>query len=265
MSLALDDCRRFPRIAAALRGSLSAAGETRPIRCTNLSRGGAFVATRWLLPEGAIVDLDIGGVMAIGRVVRTRTRPAGMGIEFLDVDAAGLSRLGCPAGERRAPAVRSSEIVVVGAAAARLRDHGHRVVSARSARRALLLCLERRPDLLICDAPFAGELLPMVRVPALCVSSGRRERLRALRLGADAVADADSVVEVAEYVLGMRRPRRPFRGTLAQVPLSRVLAVLEHERQTGILVLVGGRFEFMPAPLPTPSPQRSHSICCDLG
>jgi hypothetical protein len=249
MSLAIDDCRRFPRIAVSLRTRLCAAGETRWGICTNVSRGGVFVRTRWLLPENAIVDLNVGGLPAIGRVARIGTRPAGMGIEFLDVDEEELARIGCSVGDRTIAVRRSIEILCVGKAP--FRERAGRIRRATSPRQAVLLYLERRPDLLVCDAAPAEYILTRLRgrVPILCVSNDRATRLRCLRLGADAVADAKSVIDRARRVV----VRRPLRGKLSQVPLARVLALLEHERQTGFLLLGGGRFEV--AQLPTGSPQ----------
>jgi hypothetical protein len=255
MSLAIDDCRRYPRTAVSLRTRLAAAGETRWVRCANVSRGGIFVRTRWLLPEGAIVDLDIAGTLAIGRVVRIGARPAGMGIEFADVAADDLESLGCPPVDRRAAPSRPLEIVFAGRGEiAAFRAHGHRVRAARSAEQAVLLAFERRPSLLICEPALAADVLPFVRgrVPTLCLSDDRAERLRCLRLGADAVAESASAALCAELA---PKPARTLRGAISQVPLARVLALLEHDRQSGILLIAGNRFEFRPMPLSTGSPQ----------
>jgi hypothetical protein len=241
-----DDGRRFARIDVSLAARVSVAGESTRCRCTNLSRGGAFLRTRRLLPENTIVELRIGDVAAMGRVVRASLRPLGMGVELVDVADEDLTRLGCPAAE--APAARGRVLEVLIASQRRVllgpfRAAGDRIALASGTREVLERCLERRPELLICEMPLGAELIPFLhgRLPILCVSESRAARLHALRLGADGVATAHSVRERAARVIASGAALRSLRGDFGQVPLGRLLALLAYERRSGDLLLVGER------------------------
>src|SRR5579859_789617 len=102
-----DESRESGRIEAVFRVKYPSVDRLVVAYSRDLSRGGMFLATRDFLPLNAIIRLEIdlpedGGIIpVVCRVVYLRDqdasaasgKPAGMGIQFLDLDKGSLDRL----------------------------------------------------------------------------------------------------------------------------------------------------------------------------
>src|SRR5262249_34434200 len=143
----------------------------------DLSRGGLFMRTARFLPVNAVVrvhlDLpeDGGELQVTCRVAFVRSeeqaattgKPAGMGVEFLDLDAERFAQLTRFVTERTQDttatvAARRLDVVVVdddalsrGSIARALRGRGDRVREAQDGLEALAACLKEVPDLVVSD------------------------------------------------------------------------------------------------------------------
>lgn len=97
-----DDLRIDPRLPTALPAHVVRRGEEREILVGDLSRSGAYLETSSPFPAGSQVHLSISlpaGVVEFFGVVRwvspeiatpTRARPAGFGVEFLEIPDGSL-------------------------------------------------------------------------------------------------------------------------------------------------------------------------------
>jgi len=172
-----EDARRTHRIEAAFRVRYHSVDELVVALTHYLSRGGLFMRTTRLLPINAIVrvrlELPEGGgeLSLICRVAFVRSdaeaialaKPAGMGVEFLDLGPEKMALLERFVAERvpgaaTAPPRRTLDIVVADDHEAMrapivraLRRRGDRVREAADGLEALAACLKRPPDLVISD------------------------------------------------------------------------------------------------------------------
>lgn len=102
------DRRKYRRVAAGVRVLYSGVQVERTTReyldgiARDLSIGGLFLESRRPLPKGTLVDLDFFmegedgepvHARAVVRWVRRWFRPRGMGLEFIDVEGLGATRL----------------------------------------------------------------------------------------------------------------------------------------------------------------------------
>jgi uncharacterized protein (TIGR02266 family) len=256
---------------------------------SDLSKGGLFVATHGFMPVNAVVRLMLqlpeggGEIPVICRVVYVRdqpegsAKPAGMGLEFLDIADDCRVRI-----ERfianqppklddfLEPARRALTILLVDddrlslqAAADCFRERGDRVLTATNGLDALAACLKEPPDVILSDVQMpkmdGWQLVRMVRarptlssIPLLFFTtlSGEPERLRAYRLGVDDFlakpcqpallrTRVDRIIARLGQRSGSSLRDKTLRGDLEQVSLPSVLSFLELERKTGVLLLVG--------------------------
>jgi CheY-like chemotaxis protein/Tfp pilus assembly protein PilZ len=194
----------------------------------DLSRGGMFLRTQRFLPLNAVIRLflelpeDGGEVSAIARVVyvrdegeaRASRKPAGMGIQFLDLAGESAGRIERFIAERTtlesehsAPqrVNRRLSVLVVDdddnyreLAASPFRDRQDSVRTAGDGLQGLAACLKDPPDVILSDVQMprmdGWQLLRMVRVrPSLSsipvvfltTLSGDEERLKGYQLGVD--------------------------------------------------------------------------------
>jgi uncharacterized protein (TIGR02266 family) len=291
----VDDGNRAPRVEATFRVSYPNVDQLLVAYSSDLSKGGMFLQTDQFLPVNAVVriNLELGEgsaeIPVLSRVVYVRDaaaaravgKPAGMGIEFLDMtaDCLGLieayiaERIGevdAPAVEA-APAKRLSIMIVDD-------DHGCRTMAAQPFRTrgdyvrlapdgfdALAQCLKETPDVIVSDVQMprldGWQLLRMCRarptlssVPFLFLTTlgGEQERLRGYQLGVDDYvnkpfrgkelqARVDRVVTRVQRGPHSLAEKKTLRGDLAQVALPAVLGFLELERKTGELLVLGPR------------------------
>lgn len=259
---------------------------------SDLSKGGMFLATDHFLPVNAVVRLHLelpdsdAEVPVIGRVAYVRPegdaadKPAGMGVEFLDLDADCLQLIEAFIAERLrgelaetyvAPMRRLSLVVTDDdpafqkLAAAPFRARGDYVRTASDGFEALALCLKEPPDVVLTDVHMprmdGWQLLRTIRVRPTLASvpviftttlSGEEERLKAYQLGVDdfipkpyAAAELRARVDrLAARVQSQPRSlieRKTLRGDLAQVGLPSVCTFLEMEGKTGELLVAGER------------------------
>lgn len=103
------DRRKYRRVAGGVRVVYSGVQVERATReyldgiARDLSIGGLFLETRRPLPKGTLVDLDFFveadareepvHARAVVRWTRRFFRPRGMGLEFIDVEGLGQTRL----------------------------------------------------------------------------------------------------------------------------------------------------------------------------
>jgi DNA-binding response OmpR family regulator len=250
-----------------------------------------FLATSDFLPVNAVIRLEIdlpadgGRIPVTCRVVYVRDgnesaktgKPAGMGVQFLDLDGEGLDRVAnfiaersMVPSEREPKRVRPLDLLVIeddGAMAERIartfRLREDRVRIAQDGLQGLGECLKRPPDAVISDVQMprmdGWQLVRILRsrpslssVPVIFLTSlwGADERLRAYKLGVDDFlpkhSTADEIVARLDRAVGRaQRPgatltqRKTLRGDLEQVSLASLLSFLELEKKTGVLLLVG--------------------------
>jgi uncharacterized protein (TIGR02266 family) len=290
----VDDGNRAPRVEATFRVSYPNVDQLLVAYSSDLSKGGMFLQTDQFLPVNAVVriNLELGEgsaeIPVISRVVYVRDaaaaravgKPAGMGIEFLDMTADCLGLIEAYIAERigevdapveAAPAKRLSIMIVDD-------DHGCRTMAAQPFRTrgdyvrlapdgfdALAQCLKETPDVIVSDVQMprldGWQLLRMCRarptlssVPFLFLTTlgGEQERLRGYQLGVDDYvqkpfrgkelqARVDRVVARAQRGSHSLAEKKTLRGDLAQVALPAVLGFLELERKTGELLVLGPR------------------------
>jgi uncharacterized protein (TIGR02266 family) len=169
--------------------------------CTDLSKGGMFLATDEILEPGSVVRVNLelpessGEVPILCRVIHTRPgpepdpegRPPGMGLRFLDVNDDALTIIECYISERlsaQADAVRpvaatrrlnllvvDDDPAVLKLAAAPFRARGDYVRTATDGMEALAYCLVDPPDLVVTDVNMprmdGWQLLRMMRARPL--------------------------------------------------------------------------------------------------
>ena len=284
--------REHPRIEAVFRVAYSTIDQLVVAYSSDLSKSGVFLCTQTFLPLNAVVRLMLqlpeggGEIPVICRVVYVRDepaasstgKPAGMGLEFLDIADDCRARIekfiaeqpSKPSSLSEEPARRALVVLVVDddrllleAAAYCFRTRGDVVRTASNGLDALASCLKDPPDVILSDVQMpkmdGWQLVRMVRarptlssIPFLFFTtlSGEEERLRAYQLGVDDFLGKPCkpsilLARVDRMVLRMAQKNRSalrqktLRGDLEQVSLPSVLNFLELERKTGILLLVG--------------------------
>ncbi len=206
-----------------------------------------------------------------------RGRSQGMGMEFLDAQGGDVaSRITTYLAETlgaqvhdSTPEVEACDVLVVDdsdnyreQAADAMRTLGHRVQVARNGLEALGLALREPPDLILSDVNMPSmdgwQLLRMVRsrpslanVPLIFMTTlgGEAERLKGYQLGVnDYIAKPFNSEELSIRVARVlvqthKRPtatatKGALRGDLSQVGLASVLAFIEVERRSGLLLVV---------------------------
>ena len=286
---------RAPRVVATFRVSYASVDQLLVAYSSDLSKGGLFLQSDQFLPVNAVirVNLELGEgsveIPVICRVVYVRDevaaravgKPAGMGIEFLDMTAECLGLIEAYIAERISevdgavenalPAKRLSVVIVDD-------DHGCRTLAAQPFRtrgdyvrlapdgfEALAQCLKEPPDVIVSDVHMprmdGWQLLRMCRarptlssVPFLLLTTlgGEQERLRGYQLGVDDYvskpfrgkelqARVDRVVARVQRAAHALVEKKTLRGDLASVSLPSVLGFLELERKTGELLVIGAK------------------------
>ena len=290
-----DEGGRAPRVEATFRVSYASVDQLLVAYSSDLSKGGMFLSTDQFLPVNAVIriNLELGEgsaeIPVICRVVYVRDpaaaravgKPAGMGIEFLDMTAECLAlieayiaeRIGQRRGRRRRAAGaaaaehhdrrRRSWLPHAGGAAVpharrlrarrarRVRGAGavpqgdarrHRLGRAHAAARWLAAFRMCRARPTLSSVPFLF----------LTTLAGEQERLRGYQLGVDDYvhkpfrgkelqARVDRVVARAQRGAHALAEKKTLRGDLAQVALPSVLGFLELERKTGELLVIGAK------------------------
>lgn len=282
-----EETRRARRIAAAFRVRWRSVDELVVALTHDLSRGGLFLKTKRYLPINAIVRLhlelpDSGGELpVICRVAYVRDekqaaamgKPAGMGLEFLDLGPERLAELERFVAERvplpsSVVARRPLDVVVVEDDATvrdpvvrALRDRGDRVREAADGLAGLAACLKQTPDLVLSDVQMprmdgwqlvrmlrARPSLAQVPVVLLTTLTDDESRLTAYRLGVDDFmgkpARGDELLVRLDRVVARVKSykgheRRSLRGDLEHVGLHAVLSFLALEQKSGVLLVVG--------------------------
>lgn len=214
-----SDRRSAVRIGATLRVRFQTLEDFVVAYTKDISRGGLFIETEELIPEGDIVPLELV-LPNDGPIVRVISRVAhvtqlgtahGIGMEFLDVGGAPLDELlvdylaeslGDEDPVRQlAPAwvlVVDDDDAYRNLASRSLEEAGHRVTTAANGMDALAQVLRDPPDLIFSDVNMPGmdgwQLLRIVRsrqslshVPVIFFTSlkGEQERLKGYQLGVD--------------------------------------------------------------------------------
>lgn len=281
-----EETRRARRITAAFRVRWRSVDELVVALTHDLSRGGLFIRTARYLPTNAIVRVHLelpdggGELPVICRVAYVRHesqaatgKPAGMGLEFLDLGPERLAVLERFVAERvplpsAAVARRPLDIVVVEDDAT-VREPVVRVLSGRGDRvraavdglAGLAACLKQTPDLVLSDVQMprmdgfqlvrmlrARPSLAQVPVMLLTTLTDDESRLTAYRLGVDdfigkPARDDDLLARVDRVHARVQRyrgqERRSLRGDLEHVALHAVLSFLALEQKSGVLLVVG--------------------------
>jgi uncharacterized protein (TIGR02266 family) len=286
-----DENRRdSTRVEAAFRVRYRTLDELVVAYTQDLSRGGTFLRSQKFLPINAVVRLHLelpeggGEISAIARVAFVRGndeaqatgKPAGMGVQFLDLEGEATGRieqfitertqLEVEKVEKSGPihTLRRLKVLVVDdedsyreLAAAAIRERGHDVRLAMDGLEALGLCLKEPPELVVTDVQMprmdGWQLLRVIRarsslaaIPVVFVTTlgGDEERLRGYQLGVDdyvvkPYAPGELAARVERVIIRGGHDKKSLRGDLDQVALSSVLSFLELERKTGVLMVVG--------------------------
>ena len=281
------DERTHPRVESVFRARYATLDQLVVGYSADLSKGGMFLASDQFLPVNSTLTLKLelpsrGGELSVTcRVVYTRDKatadktgkPAGMGVQFLDLDEQALTRIGQFIAEKSVAADADPQssrgkplsILVVDddhssreAAAKPFRERGDQVRTASDGVDALAACLKSPPDVILSDVQMprmdGWQLARVVRsrpqlaqVPMLFLTRlrGEDERLKGYQLGIDDFVPKPSRPEelIARVDRVVRRIKRPspahaqkmLRGDLEQVSLASVLSFLELEKKTGIL------------------------------
>ena len=287
--------REHQRIEAVFRVQYSTIDQLVVAYSSDLSKGGVFLCTQVFLPLNAVVRLTLelpeqgGEIPVICRVVYVRDdsaaastgKPAGMGLQFLDLEDDCRGRIERFIAEQPAkvsllppPARRALNLLLVDddplsleAAASCFRDRGDLVRKAANGLDALAACLKQPPDAILSDVQMpkmdGWQLVRMVRarptlssIPFIFFTTlgGEEERLRAYRLGVDDFLAKPCKAEVLRMrvdrmILRLGQKNRSpvrektLRGDLEQVSLPSVLNFLELERKSGVLLVVGATTE----------------------
>ncbi|HEX8950841.1 MAG TPA: response regulator [Polyangia bacterium] len=283
---------RAPRVEATFKVSYASVDQLLVAYSSDLSKGGMFLQTDRFMPVNAVirVNLELGEgsaeIPVICRVVYVRDaaaaravgKPAGMGIEFLDLTAECLGlieayiaeRIGdVDGGEAALPAKRLSIMIVDDdqgcrtLAAQPFRSRGDYVRVAPDGFEALAQCLKETPDVIVSDVHMprldGWQLLRMCRarptlssVPFLFLTTlaGEQERLRGYQLGVDDYVQkpfrgkelqvrVDRILARVQRASHALAAKKTLRGDLASVGLPSVLGFLELERKTGELLVLG--------------------------
>jgi len=281
------EARRARRIEAAFRVRYRSIDELVVALTHDLSRGGLFMRTTRFLPINAIVRVHLelpdggGELPVICRVAFVRAepeaialdKPAGMGVEFLDLGPDKLATLErfvaehVPGSKSATPhrtldlVVADDDVSVRGAIVSALRRRGDRVIEAEDGLAALAACLKRPPDLVLSDVQMprmdGWQLVRMLRarptlarVPLVLMTTltDDESRLTGYRLGVDdyvgkPVREDELMLRVDRVVARSRQSdpheRRTLRGDLENVTLGSVLSFLSLEQKTGVLLVVG--------------------------
>jgi uncharacterized protein (TIGR02266 family) len=195
----------------------------------DFSRGGMFLATEQFLPINAVIRLEIdlpdegGRIPVTCRVAYVRDQPSaaasgkpvGMGVQFLDLDQGGLSRLASFVADRTAAWAnenvsehargRPLDVLIVDddkswadRAGRAFRERGDKVRTAFDGLHGLAECLKRPPDVVVSDVEMprmdGWQLIRILRsrpslssIPVLFLSQvwGENERLRGYKSGID--------------------------------------------------------------------------------
>lgn len=201
-------------------------------------------------------------------------KPAGMGVEFIDLLPAKLAQITQFIADRghlgaaAAPRHPLSLVVVDDDESLRrpvvaaLQARGDRVREAENGLEALSLCLKQVPDLVLSDVQMpkldGWQLVRLLRsrsslaqLPVILLTTLNDDdaRLRGYQLGVDdyigkPVRQEELLARVDRVVTRNRRPgeagdRRSLRGDLEHVGLPALLSFLALEQKTGELLLVG--------------------------
>jgi uncharacterized protein (TIGR02266 family) len=287
-----SDGRATPRVEGTFRVSYPNVDELLIAYSTDLSKGGMFLQTDRFLPVNAVLRLNLAlgagsaEIPIICRVVYVRDeaaaqeagKPAGMGIEFLDLTAECLGLIEAYIAEKLSedepvttPPPRRLNVMIVddeqgsrNQAAQPFRIRGDYVRVAADGFEALALCLKEPPDVIVSDVQMprmdGWQLLRMCRarpslasVPFLFLTTlgDEEERLRGYQLGVDDYVGKpfrgkELQVRVDRIVSRLQRgqtlaAKKTLRGDLAHVSLPAVLGFLELERKTGELLVVSAR------------------------
>jgi uncharacterized protein (TIGR02266 family) len=283
-----DDARRTHRVEAAFRVRYRSIDQLVVALTHDLSRGGLFMRTARFLPVNAIVrvllDLPDGGgeVPVICRVAYVRGeaeaatsgKPAGMGVEFLDLTPERLAQITHFVADRgylvadsepRRPLtvlVADDDETIRAPIVAALRGRGDLVREVGDGLEALAACLKQPPELVLSDVQMpkmdGWQLVRLLRarpslarLPVVLLTTlvDDDARLRGYQLGVDdyigkPVRPEELLVRV-DRVVARTRPapnggdRRSLRGDLEHVALPSLLSFLALEQKTGELLLVG--------------------------
>lgn len=256
----------------------------------DISRGGLFMVTESPMPVGSVVRLNLvlpdnGPTVRIiariayvldPKVAKNRSRSAGMGMEFLDIEGGSLvnqldAYLTMNIGDEPKPDVRiSANVLLVDPderhseyCAQILRQFGHEVSTAAGGLEALGLVLRVPPDVIVSEVDLptmdGWRLLRLLRerpsishIPFMFLTARDDEdvRLRAYQAGVDDVVaksanGADLASRVERVLNRAQRPRRlanrnALRGEIGHVALGSVLAFIELERRTGQMLVLRG-------------------------
>lgn len=284
------DERPAPRFQARIKVGFRSIEELVTAYSSDLSQGTLYVASEQQLAPGSDVQLwlelpdELPAAQIAARVqyslseaeARAQGRKPGMGVSFLEEDAAPLA-------ERIASLLESSvveptdsgaheplEVLVVDDSAsyrttlhATLTAAGHRVTTAEHGLAALGLAMKSPPDVVLSDVTMpvmdgwnllrqlrAREATANVPVVFLTTLDSERDRLRGYALGVDdyiAKPFAEDVLLArVERVVARARREGPggreetaMSGDLKQVSVISLLSFAEAERRSGVLTLRG--------------------------
>ena len=249
---------RERRIALLLPVHLELLGRRVAGLAANISRRGIYVRTEEEVPLGDVVELAIALpsghlIHVVGRAVhrldarsaRKLGRFAGVGFQFLP-DATGelhlLARMvDQGAGEPCAPLrstqplrilIAESDSRLLARMTTILDEAGYLVESASNGVEAYSLCLERRPDLLLC-----AERIPLMNGPAI-VAKLAREGVHIPTSFVHKPFTDEELRDRVEATLAELRDRARPRESLASL-----LSAIEASRKSGIITASQGSVE----------------------
>ena len=257
----MEHVAREKRLGVLLPVEFESAGRAVTGVAGNISRRGIYVRTDAEIARGEIVRLAIElpsgvtvRVMACAvhsiekDTARTLGRCTGIGFRFIDADSPAVRAIAdlvaeiagevLPPGRDIAEPLRliaaSGDGRLLQRMATVLGENGYAVETASSAFEAYVLCLERKPALIV-----AGEYMPSLEGPSFAVHFDHEAvAVPVLRLKRP-FTEEDLCVQVAT-ALGREVRRSSLRADLHEIPLGALLAFLASGRLTGIVTVNWG-------------------------
>lgn len=267
----------FDQLVLAYTNNISKGGMF--VRTEQLLPINAVVKLVFTLPGSGGDVTCIGRVVrTIAASEHAPERKPGIALEFLDVSSAAIEQIEKYISEAAVDDIEASvqpsfehklKILVVDddrffreRAASILTELNHEVTTAEDGLKGLAACLKDPPDLVLSDVQMphmdgwvflrtirARPTLSATRVILQTTLGGEAERLKGYQLGVDDyLAKPYSAEELVWRINKLFQRATPFstdtgrkalRGDLEQVSLPTVLSMLELERKTGVVMLVG--------------------------
>ena len=261
-----DRVERERRIALLLPVHFELVGRRVAGLSANVSRHGIYVRTDEILPIGDVIELGIS--LPSGRLIPISARVAhrldekmatrlgrfpGIGLAFIDRDTSALTTLANMidhvGGEVCAPArssnpprilIAESDQRLLDRMTTILDDAGYMVENAANGVEAYALCLERRPDLVLC-----AERIPLMSGSAIATKLARDGFDIPMLFVEKPFTEGELCSRVEQAFAEHQSRQRPasLQVGLGDMSLGALLSFLEGARKTGLVTATRGNLK----------------------